>query len=130
MLDVDDMLTLGTSALDECSALLMCETCTQTPDRQALETLAGATLIRISCLYLDGACRVLQSQNGQERAAQRTRLAQSLARFDGVCGAYAQMFGGLRYGSGGGVVVTPMMEHLGERLKVFRAFCDWRAGAV
>lgn len=129
MLDLDDILTLGTSALDECSALLMCETCTQTPGRQASEMLAGATLIRISYLYLDGTCRILQTQNGHERAAQRTRLAQGLARFDGVCGAYAQMFGGLGYGSGGGVV-TPMMEHLGEKLKVLRAVCDWRAGAV
>ncbi|KAG7288520.1 hypothetical protein NEMBOFW57_004873 [Staphylotrichum longicolle] len=131
MLDLDDMFALSTSALDECSALLMCETCIQTTGRQALETLAGSTLIRISYLYLDEACRVLQSQNGQERAAQRTRLTQSLARFDGVCGAYAQMLAGSGMGAeAGGVVITPMMEHLGERLKVLRAVCDWRVGAV
>jgi hypothetical protein len=140
MLDLDDILALATGALEECSTLLACEACTQTqtqtPDRQASEMLVGATLVRISDLYLDAACRVaLGAKDGLDMvaaaaaAAQRARLAQDVVRFDRVCGAYAQTFGGVGYGDGGGVT-TPMVERLGEQLKVLRAVCDGRVGAV
>jgi hypothetical protein len=136
-LNLDDILALGTGALEECSTLLTCEACTrthahQTPDREASGMLVGATLVRISYLYLDAAYRVMALEtksDSQERAARRAGLAQGLARFDGVCGAYAQVFGGFGRGGGSGVI-TPMTEHLAARLKVLRAVCDWGTGAV